>query len=151
MARSVCTLTACEPVGELTWGELTLACSQPRDTDGQCALGRPAGLPWAEGTLARTRQGQGTCSSGRTPGSSPDFQRVRRSSGSSNGSRLTQPQKASSSAGGRVWGSLAEELVALASRNSPASAAGGGHASRWRRRPSKGQQGATQLQSQSIA
>jgi hypothetical protein len=31
---------------------------------------------------------------------------------------------------------LAEELVALASRNSPASAAGGGHASRWRRRPS---------------
>jgi hypothetical protein len=45
----------------------------------------------------------------------------------------------------------AEELVAQASWNSPASAAGGGHASRWRRRPSKGQQGATQLRSQSIA
>jgi hypothetical protein len=40
--------------------------------------------------------------------------------------------------------------VALASRQSPASAVGGGHASRWRRRSSKGKQGATQLRSQSI-
>jgi hypothetical protein len=41
--------------------------------------------------------------------------------------------------------------VVLASRNSPASAAGGDHTSRYRRRLSKGQQGATQLRSQSIA
>jgi hypothetical protein len=46
---------------------------------------------------------------------------------------------------------LAEESVAQASRNSFASAAGVGHASLWRRRPSKSQQGATQLRSRIIA
>ncbi len=45
MARSACALTACEPVGELTWGELTMACSLSRGTDGLCAFGRSAGLP----------------------------------------------------------------------------------------------------------
>ncbi len=45
MARSARALTACEPVGELTWGKLTLACSPSRGTDGLCAFGRPAGLP----------------------------------------------------------------------------------------------------------
>jgi hypothetical protein len=45
MARSACALTACEPVVELTWGELTLACSPSRGTDGLCAFGRSAGLP----------------------------------------------------------------------------------------------------------
>ncbi len=44
MARSASALTACEPVGELTWGELTLACSPSRGTDGLCAFGRSAGL-----------------------------------------------------------------------------------------------------------
>ena len=45
MARSACALTACETVRELTWGELTLACSPSRGTDGLCAFGRSAGLP----------------------------------------------------------------------------------------------------------
>jgi hypothetical protein len=44
MARSAGALTACEPVVELTWRELTLACSPSRGTDGLCALGRSAGL-----------------------------------------------------------------------------------------------------------
>ena len=45
MARSACALTACEPLGELTLGELTLACSPSRGTDGLCAFGCSAGLP----------------------------------------------------------------------------------------------------------
>jgi hypothetical protein len=45
MAHSACALTACEPFGELTWKELTLACSPSRGTDGLCAFGRSAGLP----------------------------------------------------------------------------------------------------------
>ena len=45
MARSACALTACEPVVDLTWGELTLACSPSRGTDGLCVFGRSAGLP----------------------------------------------------------------------------------------------------------
>ena len=45
MERSACALTACEPVAELTWGELTLACSPFRGTDGLCSSGRSAGLP----------------------------------------------------------------------------------------------------------
>jgi len=45
MARSACARTACEPVGELTWGELTLACSPSQGTDALCSFGRSAGLP----------------------------------------------------------------------------------------------------------
>ncbi len=65
MARSACALTACEPLGELTLGELTLACSPSRGTDGLCAFGRSAGLPgrrasrprlgWARGPAQRAR------------------------------------------------------------------------------------------------
>jgi hypothetical protein len=44
-ARNACALTACEPVVELTWRELTSACSPSRGTDGLCAFGRSAGLP----------------------------------------------------------------------------------------------------------
>jgi hypothetical protein len=45
LARSECALTAREPDGELTWGELTLACSPSLDLDDLCALGRPAAPP----------------------------------------------------------------------------------------------------------
>jgi hypothetical protein len=58
MARSACALTACEPVAEPTWGELTVACSPLRGTDGLCASGRSAGLPGrrdARPGLGRTR------------------------------------------------------------------------------------------------
>jgi hypothetical protein len=58
MARSACALTACEPVGELTLGELTLACSPLRGTDGLCASGRSASLPGKRDALpglGRTR------------------------------------------------------------------------------------------------
>ena len=58
MARSACALTACEPVAELTWGELTVALSPSRGTDGLCASGRSAGLPGkrdARPGLGRTR------------------------------------------------------------------------------------------------
>jgi hypothetical protein len=40
MARSARALTACEPVVEPAWGELTLACSPSRGTDCLCAFGR---------------------------------------------------------------------------------------------------------------
>jgi hypothetical protein len=52
------------------------------------------GPPRAQGIPARTRSGQKNGSSGRTPGSSADWRRVSRSSGSSNGSRRTRSQKA---------------------------------------------------------
>jgi len=58
MARSACALTACEPVAELTWGGLALACSPLRGTDGLCSSGRSAGLPGkrdARPGLGRTR------------------------------------------------------------------------------------------------
>jgi hypothetical protein len=81
---------------ELTWGELTLACSPSRSTDGLLR-----GPPGAKGIPARTRPGQRTGSSGRTPGSSPDWRGVSRSAGSSNGSRRSRSQMA----GGRLSGS----------------------------------------------
>jgi hypothetical protein len=41
MARGPCALTACEPVGDLTWGGLTLACSPSQ------GYGRPLAAPRA--------------------------------------------------------------------------------------------------------
>jgi hypothetical protein len=126
-------------------GELTLAC-QP-----VTGLGRPGrswpprGPPWAGGNQARTRPGQRAGSAGRTPGSSltrggPDARPAHRTRVVGRGRKgIEQCRRASP---------LAEELVAQASWNSFASAAGPGHASRWRMRPSKSQQGATQLGSQ---
>jgi hypothetical protein len=107
MARSACALTACEPVVKLTWRELTSACSPSRGTDGLCALGPLRGPPGEGGCPARTRPGQRTGSTGRTPGSSPDWRGVSCSSGSSNGSRRTRSQKAGGRSGpvskGRQW------------------------------------------------
>jgi hypothetical protein len=57
-------------------------------------LGPLRGPPGEEGCPARTRADQRTGSTSRTPGSSPDWRGVSRSSGSSNGSRRTRPQKA---------------------------------------------------------
>jgi hypothetical protein len=108
MARS---LTACEPVGELTWGELTLACSPARGTDDLCAFGRSAGLPGRRATRPRP--------SGRTPGSSPDWRRVSRSSGSLNGSRRTRSQKAGDGYPGRHVVSWAGQVDGAGSREDP--------------------------------
>jgi hypothetical protein len=105
MARA---LKACEPVGELTWGELTLACSPALGTDDLCAFGRSAGLPGRRATRPRP--------SGRTPGSSPDWRRVSRSSGSLNGSRRTRSQKAGDGYPGRHVVSWAGQVVGAGSR-----------------------------------
>jgi hypothetical protein len=86
---------------------------------------------------------------GRTPGSSlsrggPDASPAHRTRVVGRGSKRHRAVQEGESPSGRV-------VVAQASWNSFASAAGPGHASRWRRRLSKSQQGSTQLRSQSIA
>jgi hypothetical protein len=70
----------------------------------------------AEDIPARTRPGQRTGSSGRTPGSSADRRRVGRSSGSSNGSRRTRSQKAGDSYPGRHVVSWAGQIDGAGSR-----------------------------------
>jgi hypothetical protein len=79
--------------------------AEPQDRERSPGRGPedPAG---EEGIPARTRPGQRTGSSGRTPGSSPDWRGVSRSSGSSNGSRRTRLQKA----GRRLSGSSCRVL-----------------------------------------
>jgi hypothetical protein len=59
IARSACALTACEPVVELTWGKLTLACSPSRGTDGLCSFGRSAGLPGRRASRPRLSRARG--------------------------------------------------------------------------------------------
>jgi hypothetical protein len=70
----------------------------------------------AEGIPARTRSGQRTGSSGRTPGSSPEWRRVSRSSGSSNRSRRTRSQKAGDGYPGRHVVSRAGQVDGAGSR-----------------------------------
>jgi hypothetical protein len=96
MARSASALTACEPVGELTWGELTLACSPSRGTDGLCAFGRSAGL------LGRraSRPGLGRARGPAHRAGPQDHLPIGEGSCSSNRSRRTRSHKA----GGRLSG-----------------------------------------------
>jgi hypothetical protein len=131
------------------WEGLTLEC-QPVTGHGRPVRSRPPrGPPLGRGHPGPNSAGPGDRLIGQDPRIIPRFAKgqtlgllIERESSDAAAKGIKQCRRASR---------LAEELVALASRQSPVSAAGGGHASRWRRRSSKGQQGATQLRSQSIA
>jgi hypothetical protein len=101
LARCECVLTGCEPDGELTCGELTLAC-QPVTGLGRTGRSWPPAAPLGKGQSSPDSAGQRAGSAGQTPGSSLTL-------GGRDAKGIEQCMRASP---------LEEELVAPASWNS---------------------------------
>ena len=109
LARCECALTAREPDGELTRGELTLAC-QPVTGLGRSGRSWPPAAPPGKGQSGPDSAGQRAGSAGRTPGSSltrrgPDARPAHRTRVVRRGRKRHRAVHDGESPSGRVGGS----------------------------------------------